>query len=232
MQITRSRAIWYAVVALLAVSTFALAVAVSVRYAATSSAWIERGFDRFDAPRRTGLPSEEVKRIGAEVRQYLVDDSELLTVSVEIDGNSYAFFSEREVLHMVDVKVLMQRVWDAGWAAFGFLLAAALYALWRWRRGAAERAARAALASGSLVTVLVVVLAALAMTGFDEAFRQFHLLFFTNDLWQLTSRDGLIQLFPQGFFFETTLLIGGAILLAAVLPAALGRLYLMRRERR
>ena len=34
------------------------------------------------------------------------------------------------------------------------------------------------------------------LTGFDSAFRNFHLLFFTNDLWQLSSRDGLIQLFP------------------------------------
>ena len=77
---------------------------------------------------------------------------------------------------------------------------------------------------------LVIVLAVVAMAGFDEAFRQFHLLFFTNDLWQLSSADALIQLFPQRFFFDTTLLIGAAIIIPAALIAVLGQLLARRIE--
>ena len=66
------------------------------------------------------------------------------------------------------------------------------------------------------------LLGVVAVTGFDGAFRQFHLLFFTNDLWQLSSRDRLIQLFPQSFFFETTMLIGATTIAVAAAVALAG----------
>ena len=213
-----------AAVALLALALFTLATAASVRFAATSTWWWERGFERYDAPRRTGMTPEEVSRVGAEVRDYLRNDAERLTVQRALaDGRRAPVFSEREVVHMIDVKRLMARTWDAGWAVFGLMIALAAGAFWRGRRAGLAWLLRAAAAAGGLVVALVVVLAVVAMVGFDEAFRQFHLLFFTNDLWQLTSVDALIQLFPQRFFFDTTLLIGGAIVAPAVLIGVFGR---------
>ena len=44
----------------LAVALFTLPVAFSVRYATTSASWWERGFERYDATGRTGLPQDEV----------------------------------------------------------------------------------------------------------------------------------------------------------------------------
>ena len=216
--------------ALLALALFTLATAASVRFAATSSWWWERGFERYDAPRRTGMTPEEVSRVGAEVRDYLRNDAERLTVQRALaDGRRAPVFSEREVVHMIDVKRLMARTWDAGWAAFGLIIALAA-AFWRGRRAGLAWLLRAAAAAGGLIVALVVVLAVVAMVGFDEAFRQFHLLFFTNDLWQLTSADALIQLFPQRFFFDTTLLIGGAIVIPSALIGVLGRALARRIE--
>lgn len=220
-----------AAVALLALALFTLATAASVRFAATSSWWWERGFERYDAPRRTGMTPDEVSRVGAEVRDYLRNDAERLTAQRALaDGRRAPVFSEREVVHMIDVKRLMARTWDAGWAAFGLIIALVAGAFWRGRRAGLAWLLRAAAAAGGLIVALVVVLAVVAMVGFDEAFRQFHLLFFTNDLWQLTSADALIQLFPQRFFFDTTLLIGGAIIAPAVLIGVLGWLLRQRNE--
>lgn len=220
-----------AAVALLALALFTLATAASVRFAATSTWWWERGFERYDAPRRTGMTPEEVSRVGAEVRDYLRNDAERLTVQRALaDGRRAPVFSEREVVHMIDVKRLMARTWDAGWAAFGLIIALAAGAFWRGRRAGLAWLLRAAAAAGGLIVALVVALAVVAMVGFDEAFRQFHLLFFTNDLWQLTSADALIQLFPQRFFFDTTLLIGAAIVAPAVLIGVFGRLLARRIE--
>ena len=212
---------WLIAQAALAVALFTLPIAFSVRYAATSESWWERGFSRYDAPRRTGLAAEEVSRIGAETRAYLTNDEERL--SVELDGEP--FFSEREVLHMVDVKVLMARTFDAGWAALGYIIAFAAAVIWRRRKESGRFLAKSVLNACGLVTAVVVVLAIIAVIGFDDAFRRFHLLFFTNDLWQLSSRDRLIQLFPQGFFFETTLLIGGSALALMVLAGASAVVY-------
>ncbi len=47
---------------------------------------------------------------------------------------------------------------------------------------------------------------------------QFHLLSFTNDLWQLDPRrDYLIMMYPQGFFRDATIAIGGLTLALAML---------------
>lgn len=129
---------------------------------------------------------------------------------------------------MVDVKVLLGRTWDAGWAAFGLLAAIAMAGVVLRGRFDCRAAARAAVFGGVGAAVIVGVLAVVAVSGFDEAFRQFHLLFFTNDLWMLSSRDRLIQLFPQGFFFETTLLIGGAALIGAAACSLCGWFWLRR----
>jgi len=225
-------ALRWAATAVLALSLFTLGAAASVRFAATSSWWWERGFERYDAAGRSSLPPAEVSRIGAELRDYLRSGEERLHILRSgAGGGAIPVFSEREATHMVDVKRLMARTWDAGWAAFGYIAAFAALtavALWRRRGPRAAPLARMAAAAGGAVAALVAALAIVAVSGFDEAFRQFHLLFFTNDLWQLTRADALIQLFPQRFFFDTTLLIGASILIPAALIGALG--WLLQRR--
>ena len=208
----------------LAVSLFTLPVAFSVRYATTSASWWERGFERYDATGRTGLPQDEVLRVAQETRDYLTNDEELL--DVEVGG--MAFYTEREILHMIDVKRLMARTFDAGWAALGFIVAFIAVTAWRRRGEAVSALARSTLSACGVVALLVVVLGVIGIAGFDSAFRNFHLLFFTNDLWQLSSRDGLIQLFPQRFFFDTTMLIGGVTLVFVIVISGLSWWVLRR----
>ena len=38
-------------------------------------------------------------------------------------GETVPLFREREILHLVDVKRLLERTYDAGWAALGYLVA-------------------------------------------------------------------------------------------------------------
>ena len=211
----------------LAIALFTLPVAFSVRYATTSASWWERGFERYDATGRTGLTQDEVLTVAQETRDYLTNDDERL----DVDVRGAPFYSEREILHMIDVKRLMARTFDAGWAALGFIIAFVALTVWRNRGDAISALARSTLSACGVVALLVVVLGIIGISGFDPAFRQFHLLFFTNDLWQLSSRDGLIQLFPQRFFFDSTLLIG-AVTLAFVCAAGAGSaIYLWRLRR-
>ena len=209
---------------LLAVALFTLPIAFSVLYATTSAAWWERGFEKYDATRRTGLSQTEVLRVAEETRDYLTNDQERLTVAV--DG--MPFYSEREVQHMVDVKVLMTHLFEAGWAALGYLLLFLAAAALLLKRQAPRALAASFLRASLMVGALAVILGLIGLADFDAAFRQFHLLFFTNDLWQLSSQDRLIQLFPQGFFADTTLLIGGVTLGFLVLVGLSSFWYLRR----
>ena len=48
-----------------------------------------------------------------------------------------------------------------------------------------------------------------SLFNFDRLFLQFHLLSFSNDLWLLDpSRDYLIMLFPQGFWYDMAIYCG------------------------
>ena len=212
---------------ILAIALFTLPIAFSVRYAATSASWWERGFDRYDATGRTGLPQDEVLRVAQETRDYLTNDDTRLDVAV----GGAPFYSEREILHMIDVKRLMARTFDAGWASLGFIIAFIAATIWSKRAAAVAALSRSTLRACGFVTLLVVALGIIGLSGFDSAFRNFHLLFFTNDLWQLSSRDGLIQLFPQRFFFDTTLLIGGVTLIFVMACGALSATCLWRLRR-
>ena len=167
-------------------------------------------------------------RVAQETRDYLTNDAERL----EVDVGGAPFYSEREILHMIDVKRLMARTFDAGWAALGFIIAFVAVTAWRSRGRVLPALARSTLSACGVVALLVVVLGVIGLTGFDSAFRNFHLLFFTNDLWQLSSRDGLIQLFPQRFFFDTTLLIGGDADLRRLCGGAVGDLSVVPATRR
>ena len=71
-------------------------------------------------------------------------------------------------------------------------------------------------------------LAALALAiffavAFDVAFAAFHALFFRAGTWQFGPESNLIRLFPEPFWFETSLLAGGSILVGAVVAAVLAR---------
>ena len=87
-----------------------------------------------------------------------------------------------------------------------------------------------ALLYGSVFTVaLAGAIGAIAALGFDGAWRQFHFLAFTNDLWKLSpANDHLIQMFPRDFWLDMTVLIGAFTLLQVLLIAAASTLYLYR----
>ncbi len=83
-----------------------------------------------------------------------------------------------------------------------------------------------------LTVVLLGAAAVGVLVGFDDLFRQFHVLSFSNDFWQLSpARDHLIQMYPRGFWFDATLGIGLIAAAQGALLAILGYAYLRHEER-
>jgi integral membrane protein (TIGR01906 family) len=74
----------------------------------------------------------------------------------------------------------------------------------------------------------------MAMIDFDEFFLQFHLISFANDLWLLDpTKDYLIMLFPQGFWFDATMFCAlGTVVMALVLAGVAGGYLLITRKRK
>ncbi len=79
------------------------------------------------------------------------------------------------------------------------------------------------ISKGAIFTLgLIFLIGGLSVFGFDRLFLYFHLISFTNDLWILDPRrDYLIMMFPQGFFFDSTMFIAILTLLESVLLSVL-----------
>ena len=93
----------------------------------------------------------------------------------------------------------------------------------RWLRGEPDRRGRLLLRAAVGVGVAAVLLGAFFAIDFDTAFAAFHALFFKAGTWQFGPDSNLIRLFPEPFWFETSLLAGVTIVLAALLAAWLAR---------
>src|SRR5437763_16785368 len=110
---------------------------------------------------------------------------------------------------MPDVKVLVRRVYALEIISL-IAVAAYLTGVYLWGREEALSAlARRALQVSAVTVGAVVIFGLIAATGsFDALFVRFHELSFSNNFWQLDpSRDHLVQMFPDGFWLDATLLI-------------------------
>ena len=184
-------------------------IAFSVRWVINFPLLYSYGFDQYDIPRRTGIDRAELISAGKQIRDYFNNDEEYLAVEAVVRGVRYPnIYNEREVLHMKDVKALVKGVYRVSEITGLYLLAIIIGGLAIWGRRFMPSAARL-IGWGGWSTAALLVVVGLAMTvGFDRLFLAFHLISFTNDLWQLDPRrDYLIAMFPEAFFFTATVLI-------------------------
>ena len=205
-------------------------VTASVSWAFNDSGVYHRGFQKYGISRTTGITDADLRQVAADLRGYFNSRQEPLAVVTRVYGTEQAIFKPREVLHMADVKRLVQWVYVLCVVSGVYLLLATVWGLDS-RRRFVPGLARRVLWGGCLTLALVAAVGLFAMTGFDSLFLKFHQLSFANDFWLLDPRtDYLLLLFPQGFWFDVTMRVVVLVVAgAAVLTAACGG-YLLRRR--
>jgi integral membrane protein (TIGR01906 family) len=176
----------------------------------TNSEWLyDYGWWRNDIANISGLTTEQLNSGADQIKEYFDNDAEFLDLRVTSGGREISLYKEREVLHMVDVKALMQAVFAITlWTGVGllFLLAIGLIVL---KEDVFALLLRGLKWSAIGTAVFLVVFGGTAAIDFGWLFTQFHFLSFANDLWLLDPyNDYLLIMFPQQFFFEATLFIG------------------------
>jgi integral membrane protein (TIGR01906 family) len=124
-------------------------------------------------------------------------------------------FNTRELQHMVDVKNV---VTGAMHVLVISIVVLALLALWAWL-GKWSTQYLQGLQRGGLVTLIFIGLVIIFVLGaFNYLFVLFHEIFFKAGTWTFLYSDTLIRLFPERFWQDTFLMVGG-------LTAALGLLF-------
>ncbi len=121
-------------------------------------------------------------------------------------------YNERELSHMVDVKVLVKqmiRFWYVSFAAIFLILFFSIYQGWR-------NEFLAGLLKGAYLTLGLIIAILLAVfTNFNVLFTGFHRIFFEGSTWIFKYSDTLIRLFPLRFWQDAFIFVGGFTLLGA-----------------
>jgi integral membrane protein (TIGR01906 family) len=173
--------------------------------------WVGFEQDRTGAAQLTGFDQPTVHTVTNSILHDLIVGPPDFAVAVA----GSAVLGERERSHMVDVRGVF-----FGFGALALLAALVFVNLAIFGRG--QDWFRRAVRRGALVLAgLVIVLGIVAAVAFDAVFEMFHELFFPAGSFDFAASSKLIQLFPDQFWFETSLLLGVVILGLCGLFAAL-----------
>lgn len=197
---------------------------------ALNSKWLyEYGFEKYNVSQATGLAESELEKAAGGLISYFNSDEEYISLTVIKDGKPFQLFNEREGGHLKDVKELFRLDYRVLLGTFIYAsVYGVIYLFWRKERRQVARG----LAGGSILTLaLMLVLGLGALISFDQLFLQFHLISFANDLWLLDpAHDYLIMLFPQGFWYDTTLFCALATVTEAMIIGGVSGWYLITRK--
>ena len=211
----------------------ALLLTASIGFVVNSQWLYEYGFDKYNVGQATGLADSELENAASGLIDYFNSNKDSIEITVIKDGQSFTLFNQKEVAHLKDVKGL---IWLDYWVLLGtgvYVLVYAVVSLCWLARECRRRLATAVINGSGLTIGLILLLGLLALLDFDRFFLQFHLISFANDLWQLDpTKDYLIMLFPQGFWYDATLFCAVLTLaMAAILAGVAGGYLLITRRR-
>ena len=210
-----------AVLFILAVPSFLLTSNLRLAF---NGLWLySYGFERYEISQATGIPDPELRRVAAELIDYWSSDAEFIETTV----SGRDLYNQREVIHLRDVKGLVQGVFRIQETAALFLLAYVIGGV-ALARGTFRKALARRLLLGGVLTLGALALTGIALAlAFRWLFYLFHVISFDNDFWQLDPRtDYLVAMFPEGFWFIATMLAVGLTVVEAAMLAVGGWLAL------
>jgi len=186
----------------------AFLITTNLRLAVNEIRLYDYGFNRYNVGEAMGLEENELHAIASHIISYFNSDDKLLDVDI---------FSEREILHMKDVKGLVRLDYTVQIISAAYIISYTVIGFILLRGVFCRRLFRNLFWGGMVTVAFLAVLGLWAVVGFDTLFRWFHLASLRNDLWQLSPGDSLLTMFPSGFFNMATLFIAGAIVIEAII---------------
>lgn len=177
--------------------------------------WIEYHRPGFPAD-QYGFGTEDRLTYGSAGMDYLFNAAPQRYLG-DLQHQGSALFTDGEVAHMADVKLVMLVTMAVG-LVLGLLCVIFMIALSRTAKGGIRRA----LFAGSLWMLLVLIaLGVLAVLGWEQFFAAFHGLFFADGTWTFLASDALIRLYPAQFWVDAGLAVGVLVLVTLIVTLVL-----------
>lgn len=140
--------------------------------------------------------------------KYLIGDKETpdLQIQIHTAEGTRDFFNDQELFHMAECKELFRKGLQLQYISIMlilFLLVYGRFAILRDKDAFLKATGKGLLIGAAIFFVAVAVLAVYMVTDFEQAFVQFHLIFFDNDLWMFDPNESLmINMLVEGFFYD------------------------------
>ncbi|MBL8155171.1 MAG: TIGR01906 family membrane protein [Anaerolineae bacterium] len=171
-----------------------------------------------------GFSSADRMKYAPYALNYLLNEEDISYLAELRFDDGPPLFNVRELQHMRDVKAVTQVAY-LGAITGGLVAVVSALILYRLDR----RLVWLSLRGGGLLTLsLVIAIVVAAIVSWDSFFTTFHSLFFEGGTWQFAYSDTLIRLFPEQFWFDAALVIGGLTVIGALLCIGLGQWQLSK----
>ncbi|MDR8018890.1 TIGR01906 family membrane protein [Nesterenkonia aerolata] len=185
------------------------------------------------AYRRPGFPGDDTfstgdrEVYGSYGMDYLTNAANSRYLA-ELSVNGEALFTDAEVSHMTDVKIVVLITMAAGVL---LLLLAVLFGLMlrKWRPGGF---ARGVFAGAWVVLGLMIALAVFAILAWQDFFDGFHRIFFAEGTWTFDAEDTLIRLYPEQFWIDAAIAVLALVVIMALIALIVTWPTKARRARR
>lgn len=194
-----------------------LIIVSNLRWGVNEIKLYEYGVDQYQISRVTGIDKPELMKVHQHLIDYYNSRVDSAQVTVERAGAKFNIFNEKELVHLRDVKGLIQLDYLVQAAVLVIMFACGLVLL-LWLKERWHMLVKGLL-WGSIATLgLMIFLALWSVFGFEQLFILFHKLSFTNEFWILDpSRDYLLMLFPGEFFYDVALFSFGAVIIESLI---------------
>lgn len=182
----------------------------------------KKSFAEYNIVRATGMDNKNLEHVIKDVLKYLKDDREELDTRAVIKGEVGEAFSNREKLHMADVKELFFKgkiLRDISLVSFIIMTLFLIRKDRYWIKSVFNTLLYTAVINISLLFIVLL----LVEIDPDGCFTHFHIIFFDNDLWRLNPNTSiLIQMLPESFFYNTAAKIASYFAISSVILGLLG----------
>jgi integral membrane protein (TIGR01906 family) len=152
-----------------------------------------------------GMTKEERLIWAPYALDYLLNAEDISFLGDLTFDDGTLLFNERELSHMIDVKILVQQALTVWYVSIG---AVAVLGVWAWFGKWWPDFRKMVSNSGLFSIVLLGTLVLVVFLSFKQLFTGFHRIFFEGDSWLFRFSDTLIRLFPMQFWQDAFIFVG------------------------
>lgn len=228
---------------------FSLVLLISIiQYYSFNQSYFKKQFKKNHISSATGLSESDLDKVIQQMTGYLSGSKTSFNLTLEISGKEVLVFNERELAHMLDVKViyiLLDKIKNFGILLLGiFFIPYSIYVYFACRKHRNAKnvylrrhywmnLGKTMIFNGIFTVFFIAALGYMLLTDFSKYFVIFHEVFFDNDLWLLDPQtDRLIQMLPEVFFYDISARMVSSYALISLVLSLIGAFFffLLRKD--